>query len=204
MIVNCRSPNIEQFPPHCVEKLRIAPITNPQVNMALVVLLRGANLGKRRFSPKAVEVALADLELVNVGAAGTFVVRQRISEKLLRSRIEAELPFSPAPMIILQASEIESAVLAGQTIVSPPDAKRFATAMEKRPTKLPELPIEAPVGAKWGVRIAAVSGRFTLGVRRRVDVTGVYPNEVVERAFGTSATTRDWPTMEKLAKLLRL
>ncbi|HEV3338792.1 MAG TPA: hypothetical protein VG125_00500 [Pirellulales bacterium] len=172
--------------------------------MAMIVLLRGANVGGRRFSPKAVEAALADLEVVNVGAAGTFVVRKRVAEKVLRARIEAELPFSPAPMIVVKDRELVSALRAGGSIGGPPDAKRFATAMESAPGAAPELPIEAPSAANWGVRVVAISGRFALGVRRRVDVTGVYPNEVVERAFGVAATTRDWPTMEKLAKLLAI
>ena len=170
--------------------------------MALIVFLRGANVGGRRFSPKAVEAALADLDLVNLGAAGTFVVRKRIGEKSLRARIEAELPFTPAPMIVVSDREIASALLAGESITGPADAKRFATVMERPPGTLPKLPIEAPTATNWGVRVVAVSGRFALGMRRRVDVAGVYPNEIVERAFGVVATTRDWPTMEKLGKLL--
>jgi hypothetical protein len=170
--------------------------------MSFVVLLRGANLGKRRFSPKAVEAALSDLNLVNIGAAGTFVVAKRVSEKALRARIAAELPFEPAPMVIVTESEIEAAMNTGVGISVPADARRFATAMDARPTHLPKLPIETPKGAEWGVRVASVIGRFALGVRRRVDVTGVYPNEIVERLFGVEATTRDWPTMEKIAKVL--
>ncbi|HWB11975.1 MAG TPA: hypothetical protein VG826_22310 [Pirellulales bacterium] len=170
--------------------------------MTLIVLLRGANVGGRRFSPKAVEAALADLDVVNLGAAGTFVVRKRVGEKSLRARIEAELPFAPAPMIVVNDREIASALHAGESIDGPSDAKRFATAMESPPSLLPKLPIEAPNSARWGVRVVAVSGRFAIGLRRRVDATGVYPNEIVERAFGVAATTRDWPTMEKLAKLL--
>ena len=171
--------------------------------MALIVFLRGANVGGRRFSPKAVEAALADLDVVNLGAAGTFVVRKRIGEKSLRARIEAELPFRPAPMIVANDREIAAALLAGAAITGPSDAKRFATAMESPPKTIPKLPIEAPSAGEWGVRVVAVSGRFALGMRRRVDVTGIYPNEIVERAFGLGATTRDWPTMEKLAKLLQ-
>jgi uncharacterized protein (DUF1697 family) len=172
--------------------------------MALIVFLRGANVGGRRFSPKAVEAALADLDVVNVGAAGTFVVRKRVGEKVLRARIEAELPFSPAPMILVKDAELTSALCAGESVTAPPDAKRFATAMERAPDTAPRLPIEAPASANWGVRVLAVNGRFALGVRRRVDAAGVYPNEIVERAFGVAATTRDWPTMEKLAKLLAI
>ncbi|HVX15029.1 MAG TPA: hypothetical protein VHC22_27810 [Pirellulales bacterium] len=172
--------------------------------MGLVVLLRGANVGKRRFSAKAVEAALSDLDLVNIGAAGTFVVLKRIAERVLRSRVAAELPFEPAPMVILKQSEIEAALRMGSEIPVPADAKRFATAMERAPAMSVSLPIEEPQGAEWGVRIAAVSGRVALGVRRRVDVTGVYPNEIVEKALRANATTRDWPTIEKIAQILSI
>ena len=165
-------------------------------------MLRGANLGKRRFSPKAVQAALSDLNLVNIGVAGTFVVAKRIGEKALRARIAAELPFEPAPMVVVAESEIETAMRTGMGISVPADARRFATVMDARPTHLPKLPIEIPKGAAWGVRVTSVSGRFALGLRRRVDITGVYPNEVVEQLFAVKATTRDWPTMEKIAKVL--
>ena len=164
--------------------------------MALIDLLRDANLGKRRFSPKAVEKALADLDVVNVGAAGTFVVRSRVAQAALRKRIEEELPFEPAPMAIATAKEVLAAVAAGEDIQVPAGGRRFATAMEKAAKA--KLPVEAP-----GIVILRVVGRFALGTRRPVTETGIYPNEVVERAFGVAATTRDWPTMEKLAKLLR-
>lgn len=170
--------------------------------MPLVVFLRGANVGRRRFSPKLVEAALVDVGLVNIGAAGTFIVRERIGEKLLRAKIEAELPFSPAPMMILKAEEIHAAFAVGQEISVPSAAKRFATFMDKLPENRPDLPLNSPAEAGWGVRIVSVNGRTALGLRRRVDETGVYPNETVERAFGVTATTRDWPTVEKLVKLL--
>lgn len=170
--------------------------------MALVVLLRGANLGKRRFSPKAVEKALSDLDVVSIGAAGTFVVRKRVAAAALRKRVEGELPFEPAPMVIATGTEVLAAFEAGRAVAVPDGARRFATAMGKKPAKRPRLPLDVPEGAQWGVRVAAVEGRFAIGARRRFDETGVYPNEVVERAFGTDATTRDWPTIEKIAKAL--
>ena len=59
------------------------------------------------------------------------------------------------------------------------------------------------VGGLIAMVLILVAANFILaGVRKRVDVTGVYPNSVVEKAFGVRATTRDWPTMEKIAALL--
>lgn len=170
--------------------------------MASVVLLRGANLGKKRFSPKAVEAALADLDAVNVGAAGTFVVRKRVAAATLRERVQAELPWGDAEMVVCTAKEVLDALAAGGDVDAPAGARRFATAMARKPAKPPKLPLDAPPGAKWGVRVAKLSGRFALGARRSMAEAGVYPNEVVEKAFGVRATTRDWPTMERVAALL--
>ena len=169
--------------------------------MATVVLLRGANLGKKRFSPKAVEAALADLDCVNIGAAGTFVVRKRVAAAALRERVRAEVPWEDAEMVLCTDKEFRAALAAGDAIPVPAGAKRFATAMETKPAK-PEVPLEAPAGSAWGVRVVAVEERFALGVRRSVGATGVYPNEVIEKAYSVRATTRDWPTMEKVGKLL--
>ena len=49
--------------------------------MALVVFLRGVNVGGHKtFRPAALARELAALDLVNVGAAGTFVVRAAIGQ----------------------------------------------------------------------------------------------------------------------------
>ena len=46
--------------------------------MALVVFLRGVNVGGHRtFRPSVLARELGDYDVVNVGAAGTFVVRQQ-------------------------------------------------------------------------------------------------------------------------------
>ena len=166
--------------------------------MASVVLLCGANLGKRRFSPKAVEKALADLDATSLGAAGTFVVRKRVAASTLAKRVAAELPWDEPDMVIATEKDVLAAVAAGDDIKLPAGAiRRFATAMEK-PTAKPKLPLEAP-----GIVVSLVVGPFALGTRGLVAETGVYPNEIVQKAFGAVATTRDWPTMEKIAALLR-
>lgn len=169
--------------------------------MPVLALLRGANLGSKRFSPKAVEAELADLDVRSIGAAGTFVVGKRVAEATLRKRMAEALLFEPE-LFVLPAAEVEAALAAGSRLQVPDGAKPFATALAQAP-KGAKLPLEAPEGQAWGVRVLAVEGRFALGARRSVAETGVYPNEVIEKAFGVRATTRDWPTMEKVAKLLR-
>jgi hypothetical protein len=54
--------------------------------VALVVLLRGVNVGGHRtFRPAALAAQLAHLDTVNIGAAGTFVIRKRIGRGDVRT-----------------------------------------------------------------------------------------------------------------------
>ncbi len=166
-----------------------------------VVLLRGANVGNKRFSPKAVEAQLKDLQLTSIGAAGTFVLGASAAETTLRERFAAVMPFAPE-LLLFSAAEVAALVRAGAGLSVPPGARAFATGMDGSGSTV-TLPLEVPAGSGWGVRVVGRSGRFLLGVRRRVDATGIYPNEVVERALGVRATTRDWTTIQKVAALLR-
>jgi hypothetical protein len=172
--------------------------------VALVVLLRGANLGKRRFSPAQLVKDLAELEIANLGAAGTFVVRRKVAERTLRAKIGAELPWDDPEMVILQEAEVRDALDAGAKVEVPAGAKRFGTALPQAPAKKPKLPVtaEAKDGA-WGMRIEALVGRVAIGVRRRFDQTGTYSLKPIEAALGTDrGTMRDWPTWEKIGALL--
>jgi hypothetical protein len=172
--------------------------------MAVVVLLRGANLGKRRFSPKALVETLADLDATNIGAAGTFVVRKRVAERTLRERIQAELPWEDAEMVILKESEVREALEAGAGVRIPAGAKRFGIALPSAPASPPALPLEAKAkDGAWGMRYEALVGRVVIGVRRRFDETGSYPTKDVDAAIGAErGTMRDWPTWEKIGAAL--
>jgi hypothetical protein len=172
--------------------------------MTLVVLLRGANLGKRRFSPKALAEALADFDLVNIGAAGTFVVPKRVAEKTLRERVQAELPWEAAEMVILKEAEVRDALAAGEKVKVPDGARKFGLALPKAPAKAPAMPLEALAkDGAWGMRYEALSGRVAIGVRRRFDETGTYSTKEVDAALGSDrGTMRDWPTWEKIGKAM--
>src|SRR4029079_10595219 len=76
---------------------------------------------------------------------------------------------------------------------------RFVSVLSKAPRAKPALPIEHPAGAKWEVRIVAISGRFVLSDRR---IGQTYSNAVVEKRFGVQATTRNWNTLETICKVL--
>lgn len=172
--------------------------------MTRVVLLRGANLGKRRFSPKALVEALADLGAVNIGAAGTFVVPKRVAGKTLRQRIQGELPWADAEMVVLTEAEVRDALAAGAQVKVPEGAKKFGLALPEAPPPDLRLPLEALAkDGAWGMRYEAVAGRVAIGVRRRFDETGAYPTKGIDAALGSDrGTMRDWPTWEKIGKAL--
>ena len=69
--------------------------------MALVVFLRGVNVGGHKtLRPSLVANQMSDFDVVNVGAAGTFVVRKRISQAKLRAELLRWLPFEVEVVIV--------------------------------------------------------------------------------------------------------
>src|SRR6266704_5184439 len=68
--------------------------------MASVVFLRAVNVGKaNRCQPALIAEQLAKFGVVNIGAVGTFVVREGVKESALRAAIARKLPFKCEIMI---------------------------------------------------------------------------------------------------------
>ena len=172
--------------------------------MPLVVFLRGVNVGGHKtFSPSALAKQLADLEVVNIGAAGTFVVRKSVTPAALKSEMCAKLKFEPE-MFICRAREVLDLAAAqpfGDEAIEE-GITRYVSILAKRPRALPELPLLKPDGDDWQVKVFAVQDRFALSLHRRQGKTLVYPNEVVEKKLGVSATTRNWKTIEAICGIL--
>ena len=172
--------------------------------MRWVVFLRAANVGKHnRFQPAILAKELAKFGVVNVGAVGTFVVREDVSEKALRSVLARKLPFK-CEVMICPAKEI--ADLAKENPFSGErgdDLEAHVTLMANRPASVPNLPIYAPNKEKWEVKIMRVVGTGVLSLRRRLKDGRLYPNQIIEKQFGVATTTRNWNTIEKVAKILQ-
>jgi uncharacterized protein (DUF1697 family) len=172
--------------------------------MALVVFLRGVNVGGHKtFSPSALAKQLADLDVVSIGAAGTFVVRKSVTPAVLKSEICGKLKFEPE-MIVCRGREVLD-LAASQPFGDQAKAEgvtRYVSILAKRPRALPELPLLRPEGDAWQVKVFAVHDRFALSLHRRQGKTLVYPNEVVEKKLGVSATTRNWNTIETICRIL--
>jgi len=171
--------------------------------MRWVVFLRAVNVGgANRCQPALIAKELAKFGIVNIGAVGTFVVREDVSESALREAIDKKLPFK-CEIMICPAKEIADLAkenpLKGET---GNDIDAHVTILARRPSKLPKLPIYAPSKDKWEVRISRVVETAVLSLRRRAEGGRLYPNQIVEKLFNIPATTRTWNTIEKVAKIL--
>jgi uncharacterized protein (DUF1697 family) len=68
--------------------------------MASVVFLRAVNVGgTNRYQPALIAKELAKFGFVNIGAVGTFVVREDVSESALRAALVRKLRFKCEIMI---------------------------------------------------------------------------------------------------------
>jgi uncharacterized protein (DUF1697 family) len=171
--------------------------------MRWVVFLRAVNVGgTNRCRPAAIAKELAKFGVVNIGAVGTFVVRGEISESALRATIARKLPFK-CEIMICPADDIRrlaaSDPFSGQP--SGPDITHFASVAAK-PLRLPfPLPLNLPSDDDWLAKVIAIQGRFVLGVYRRQMKAIGYLGKI-EKRLDVPVTTRNWTTIEKVAKVL--
>ncbi len=172
--------------------------------MASVVFFRAVNVGThQRFQPGALAKKLADFGVVNIGAAGTLVVRKTVSESKLRAEILRQLPFKPE-LMICPARDLLALAGGEKFKIAPPvsDASWFVSILQQTPRKLPPLPLEQPAGEQWQVRVMEVTGKFAVSLWRKHDKLLLYPNAVVEKQLGVPATTRNWNTIAAIVKIL--
>lgn len=150
--------------------------------------------------------ALADdldaLDVTSLGAAGTFIVRKPLAEAKLRAEFAKRIPFE-AEIMIAKGSQVV-ALVEDAPFASAPEGTRPSVTMLAKPNAAgPTLPLDRPGTGKWALRLLEKRGPFVLALRRPgASGSGLYPNEVVERAWGVPATTRDWTTIQKVAALL--
>jgi uncharacterized protein (DUF1697 family) len=146
---------------------------------------------------------LRKFDVINIGAVGTFVVREDTSESVLRAAIAKKLPFKCEIMICSERELINLASkdpFSGQP--SAPEITRFVNVLAKPPPSPPAIPLSLPSGDEWLLKIIAIEGRFVLGLYRRQMKAISYLGKI-EKQFGVAATTRNWNTIEKVVKILR-
>jgi uncharacterized protein (DUF1697 family) len=172
--------------------------------MALVVFLRGVNVGGyRTFRPSVLARELSSYDVVNVGAAGTFVVRKPGSRARFRAELLRKLPF-----------QAEVALCDGRDIVrleadnpfgakpSKPDIVRFVSILSRAGRVPASIPITLPPQGQWLVRVIGAKNRFVFGEYRRHMKTIGYLGQI-DKLFGGPATTRNWNTIVAIVRLLR-
>src|SRR5205807_8987139 len=137
--------------------------------MPSVVFLRAVNVGgANRCQPALIAKQLAKFGVVNIGAVGTFVVCENVSESALRTAIAKKLSFKceimicPARDIIRLASKDPFS-----RQPSGADITRFVNVLAKPLGALPPLPLSLPSDDDWLLKIIAIQGRFVLGLYRR-------------------------------------
>ena len=172
--------------------------------MALVVFLRGVNVGGHRtFRPSILARQLRDYDVVNVGAAGTFVVRKPGSRATFRAALLRKLPFA-AVVVLCDGRELirlEPEHPFG-TEPSRPDVVRFVSILSNARRGQASIPITLPPSGRWLVRVIGSKNRFVFGVYRRHMKTIGYLGQI-DRLFGVPATTRNWNTIVAIVRILK-
>ena len=183
--------------------VRIGILThNP--SMALVVFLRGVNVGGHRtFRPSILARELSEYDVVNVGAAGTFVVRKPGSRAKFRAALLRKLPFE-AEVIVCNGRDLIHLEMTEPfgTEPCPGDVVRFVSILSRAGGVRASLPVAFPSDREWLVRVMASEGQFVFGMYRRHMKTIAYLGQI-DKLYGVPVTTRIWNTMITIARILR-
>ena len=171
--------------------------------MALVVFLRGVNVGGHKtFRPAALAAQLTHLDAVNIGAAGTFVIRQRMSRADVRTEFARRLPFE-TQIAICDGREILG--LLSRDFFSKhtvrPDIVRFVSVLCGPPRSAPPTPATFPSSGEWLVKVLARENRLLVGMYRR-HMKAISCLGTLDRVFGVPVTTRNWNTITAIGEIL--
>ena len=171
--------------------------------MKWVVFLRAVNVGTaNRCQPALIAKQLAKFGVINIGAVGTFVVRENVSESALRAAIARKLPFK-CQIMICPSRDIVKLASRNPFSQQPPDSDitRFVSVLARLPALPLNLPHCLPSGDEWLLKMITIQDRFVLGLYRRQMKAITYLGKI-EKLLGVPATTRNWNTIEKIVKIL--
>lgn len=205
----CADPFGERFVVSHPRDSAIVPFAGPGRStyierVALVVFLRGVNVGGHKtFRPSLLAKELSDYDVVNVGAAGTFVVRKPGSRTAFREALRRKLPFD-ADIALCDGRDLMRLEKENPFAAEPsrPDVVRFVSVLTKAGTVRLALPIALPPEGEWLVRVIETRGQFIFGVYRRHMKTIGYLSQM-DKLFAGRATTRNWNTIDAILRILK-
>lgn len=167
-----------------------------RMSSPLIVFLRGINVGGHRaFRPSVLARELEAHDVVNIGAAGTFVVRRPGPRTKFLATLRRKLPFE-AHVAICGAGDLFRLERANPFGHAPPSREwvRFVSILSKARRKRPSLPIAIPQKGEKFVEIRGSIDRLLFGVYlRRMRTIGHLCK--IDELFGAPATTRSWSTI---------
>ena len=172
--------------------------------MALIVFLRGVNVGgHRRLRPSLLAKELRHYDVVNVGSAGTFVVRKPGSSTTFRAELLRRLPFETEVFLCDYCDLLRLEMDDPFGIERPrSDVVRFVGILSKAGAQRPPVPLAIPARGKWFVRLIGSQGPFVFGVYRRHMKTIGYLGQM-DKLFGGTATIRNWNTILAVIRILK-
>jgi uncharacterized protein (DUF1697 family) len=172
--------------------------------MALVVFLRGINVGGHRaFLPSVLAKELAMYQAVNVGAAGTFVIRKPGPRARFLAELRRKLPFE-ATIACCDGRDLIRLATDNpfETELPRADVVQFVSVLSASGRGGVSLPVTLPDDGDWLVRIIGSRNRLVYGVyRRHMRTIGCLGQ--IDRIFGAAATTRSWKTVLSVLRILK-
>lgn len=171
--------------------------------VALILLLRGINVGGRRaFRPTRLAQELSAFDVVNIGAAGTFVVRKPGPRVRLRAALRARLPHT-TQFVFCDGRDLLQLAAITRFDEPSPDATlvRFVSFLAADCRTPISLPLTIPEGRDWCVRVTTLTHRLAVGEYRRHMKTIGYLGQL-DTSFGTVVTTRSWNTVRAIVRVL--
>ena len=170
----------------------------------MIVFLRGINVGGHRaFRPSVLAKELGIYDAVNVGAAGTLVVRRPGLRAKFLAELQRKLPFE-VTIAFCNGSDLIRLEMENPfgTEPSRADLVQFVSILSETGRRRVSLPLALPEGGEWLVRIMGSKNRLVYGVYRRQMKTIGYLSQI-DKLFGAPATTRSWNTILSAIRILK-
>jgi uncharacterized protein (DUF1697 family) len=173
-------------------------------SMALIVFFRGINVGGHRaFRPSVLAKELSIYDAVNVGAAGTLVIRKPGPRAKFLAELRRKLPFE-ATIAFCEGRDLIQLEMDNPFGTEPPpaDVVQFVSILSEAGRGGVSLPIALPESGEWLVRIMGSKNRLVYGVyRRHMKTIGCLGQ--IDRVFGAPATTRSWSTILSVLRIVK-